>query len=352
MTAHDRIPLTGLLRKSPAPAGLFYGPIRPRLVRAAPAQRCGHRIDAGIQAAERIADTARVSTDVVDRQAGHFADRRFRERRRAWRRRVWWAFPLVVLPVFAATGLGLLLMPGQPAFLIGLGTGAAAAMVLVLGDSPPWHIERWRQGAEGEKRTAKALRPLTRRGWALVNDVDTGRGNIDHILVGPAGVFLIETKNLGGIVSVERGALAVRWREDPDDGYEARQVAPRARALAAQLAERLKESGLPSVWVQPIVVLWGDFPQGFVQSDGVAWVAGKRLASMLAERPTVFSKEKSDEVMAVLRSSLRSWSELGERLSSKAPVSRAQPSSATASPCPTPMQSVATPQPPPRRRSS
>ncbi|HKG02777.1 MAG TPA: nuclease-related domain-containing protein [Conexibacter sp.] len=248
-----------------------------------------------------------MSTKVISHEAGHFADRRFRARRRAWRRRVWWVLPLAVVPVVAAClGFALLLAPAQLGFFAGLGVGAAAAMVLILIDSPPWHIERWRLGAEGEKRTAKALRPLTRRGWTLVNDIQTERGNIDHILVGPAGVFLLETKNLGGIVSVERGALSVRWREDPDDGYEAPRVGPRARALAAQLAERLRESGMPNVWVQPIVVLWSDFPQGSVQSGGVAWVAGKYLASALAARPTMLSGEQADEMMAVVRSSFGS----------------------------------------------
>ena len=257
------------------------------------------------------ADTAGVSTEVIGREAGHFADRRFRERRRAWLRRVWWALPLGVVPVVAAClGLALLLAPQRLGFFVGFGVGAAAAMVLILIDSPPWHIERWRLGAEGEKQTAKVLRPLTRRGWTLVNDIQTERGNIDHILVGPAGVFLLETKNLGGIVSVERGTLSVRWREDPDDGYEARGVGPRARALAAQLAERLKEAGVPNVWVQPIVVLWSEFPQRSIQSDGVAWVAGKRLAGVLAARPTMLSEEQADEIMAVVRSSFGSRSEL------------------------------------------
>lgn len=261
----------------------------------------------GFKQVGRLADTAGVSTEVLGREAGHFADRRFRERRRAWRRRVWWALSLGVMPVIAAClGLALLLAPERLEFFVGLGVGAAAAMVLILIDSPPWHIERWRLGAEGERQTAKALRPLTRRGWMLVNDIQAERGNIDHILVGPAGVFLLETKKLGGVVSVECGALSVRWREDLDDGYEARQIGPRARGLAAQLAERLRESGMPNVWVQPIVVLWSDFPQGSIQSDGVAWVAGKRLAGVLAARPAVLSDEQVDDIMAAVRSSFGS----------------------------------------------
>lgn len=220
---------------------------------------------------------------------------------------MWWALPLGAVPVaLAYLGSALLLGIERSGFFAGFAVGAVAAMVLTLSDSPPWHIERWRLGAEGERRTAKALRPLTRRGWTLVNDVQTERGNIDHILVGPAGVFLLETKNLGGIVSVERGVLAVRWREDPDHGYEAPRVGPRARALAAQLAERLTGSGMPNVWVQPIVVVWGDFPQGSIQSGGVAWVAGKRLAGVLAARPTAVSAEQAAEITAVVRSSFGS----------------------------------------------
>src|SRR3954451_17974120 len=98
-------------------------------------------------------------------------------------------------------------------FFWGLGLGVSFAMVLVLADSPPPRIERWRQAAHGEKATAKALKPLIRKGWIVVHDIDTGRGNFDHILVGPAGVFLLETKNLSGRQSVDHGVLSVRWPE-------------------------------------------------------------------------------------------------------------------------------------------
>lgn len=155
---------------------------------------------------------------------------------------------------------------------------------------------RW---GDGVRRPSHVRVP---RGWTLVNDIDVERGNVDHILVGPAGVFLLETKSLGGIASVERGALTVRWREDPDDGYVARNVAPRTRALAARLAEWLRDEGAPGVWVQPIVVLWCDFAQGAIQSGGVAWVAGKRLA--LAQRPHVYSDEQVGEIVAALRSAI------------------------------------------------
>jgi hypothetical protein len=92
--------------------------------------------------------------------------------------------------------------------------------LLTLGGSPPEHIDRWRRDAYGEKATAKRVRGLVRRGWVLVNDIDIGLGNIDHVLIGPPGVFLLESKWLAGLVSVSRGVLTVTPREDPDDGYE------------------------------------------------------------------------------------------------------------------------------------
>jgi hypothetical protein len=100
---------------------------------------------------------------------------------------------------------------------------------LVLADSPPHHIERWRQGAEGEKATAKALQRLVADGWLLVNDIDIGRGNLDHVLIGPPGVFLLDSKKLHGVLSVSAGVLSIRWREDHADGYENRRLAPRMR---------------------------------------------------------------------------------------------------------------------------
>ena len=41
------------------------------------------------------------------------------------------------------------------------------------------------------------------RGWRAIHDVDTGRGNIDHVLVGPGGILTVETKSHRGRVAVE-----------------------------------------------------------------------------------------------------------------------------------------------------
>lgn len=233
--------------------------------------------------------------------AGKFADQRFRARRRAWWRRVWWIFPtLAVFEVAVCVGLGLLLQPEHMGFFWGLGLGLAAAMVMVLADSPPHHIERWRQGADGEKATARALQRVVADGWLLINDIDIGRGNVDHVLVGPPGVFLLDSKNLHGVLSVSAGVLSVRWREDPTDGYENRQLAPRMRSLACLLEAHLRRHGVDDQRVQPVVVLWGAFDQGSFLSGKVAWIRGSELARVLTNRPTRLCDSERQQVAASL----------------------------------------------------
>jgi hypothetical protein len=149
------------------------------------------------------------------------------------------------------------------------------------------------------------VRRLVHEGWVLVNDLDIGKGNIDHLLVGPAGIFLLETKSLHGLLSVERGILSVRWPEDPTDGYENRRLTPRMERLARELNGRLEQGGIADAPIQPVVVLWGKFEQRSVRSKGlVAWVHGNELEGMLRRRPTPLS---ADEVARFAATLGRPW---------------------------------------------
>ena len=65
-------------------------------------------------------------------------------------------------------------------------------------------IDRWDRGAEGEEHVGKLLEALVERGWRPIHDVSLGRGNIDHVLIGPGGLFTIETKSHRGRLAVAR----------------------------------------------------------------------------------------------------------------------------------------------------
>ncbi len=42
------------------------------------------------------------------------------------------------------------------------------------------------------------------RDWHVLHDIYLGRGNIDHVVVGPGGVYAVETKSHRGRIAVER----------------------------------------------------------------------------------------------------------------------------------------------------
>ena len=60
---------------------------------------------------------------------------------------------------------------------------------------------KWRKGTLGEHAVLAILESLSDR-YFVLNDVKTATGNLDHIVVGPTGLFAIETKNWRGLVTV------------------------------------------------------------------------------------------------------------------------------------------------------
>lgn len=70
------------------------------------------------------------------------------------------------------------------------------------------HVERYLKGAIGEERVSKILEGLPDT-YHVFNDFTVGRYHVDHVVVGPGGVFSIETKFWSGKVTIEEGALLV-----------------------------------------------------------------------------------------------------------------------------------------------
>jgi len=145
-------------------------------------------------------------------------------------------------------------------------------------------VQKWRRGAEGERKTERALKPLERQGWTIEHDVQRdGRANLDHIASGPVGVFLLETKNLTGTVGFEDGVLAARQFDDPDEVYRYWSLAPRLRGQAKELsAQRHAETGRRA-WIDAVVVIWGLFRAGRVSHENVTYIHGALLADWLAQ---------------------------------------------------------------------
>ena len=94
---------------------------------------------------------------------------------------------------------------------------------------------RWERGDLGERVVGGRLEHLRAEGWYVVHDVrwpGRSRANLDHVVVGPPGVLVVDAKNWSGSVTLEGGRL--RQNGHPRD-REAQAAADAADAVAARL---------------------------------------------------------------------------------------------------------------------
>jgi len=221
-------------------------------------------------------------------EAGQYADARFRLLRRRYRKRVLPRAAVVLSPLTIAgvalsvVGHGIVLWCG------GLLVGGSLVLWLHVADAVPVNVERWRAGAAGERRTERALRPLQRVGWTITHDLDLpGAGNIDHLAVGPAGVFVLDSKVWSGVVSVDQDGATITPRDNPDAAWLARgqhRAAAHTAARATRVLAATARMTVPAA--QSVVVVWGSFPQRVAASGGITYVAGEDLHDwLLGQRP-------------------------------------------------------------------
>jgi len=108
---------------------------------------------------------------------------------------------------------------------------------------PDADAERWRRGAEGERATARLLATLPGRYVVLHDRRIPGRhSNIDHVVIGPSGVAVVDSKAYRAQVCVRRGRV---WA-----GAHAVETAP-----VAQQAEQVAR--VLGIDVTPLVAVHG-----------------------------------------------------------------------------------------------
>jgi Nuclease-related domain len=218
---------------------------------------------------------------------GGSAQARWRQERAAewaaWTRSLPWRVA-ATLGVGAAGGVLGSLLALRLSLVLGALAAVAAGWGLRFKPSPK--ATAWRRGAAGERRTARLLAALERHGWAVLHDlaVPRSQANIDHLVIGPGGVFVIDSKQYRG-----------RLRLDPSGRlwHGRYPLAPALRAVSFEADQAALVVTDPDVVVVPIVAVHGaQVPWGKVIMDGVPVVPAKRLPSMLRALPAVLGPER------------------------------------------------------------
>lgn len=146
-------------------------------------------------------------------------------------------------------------------------------------------LDRHDRGAKGEEHVGGLLDRLTGEGWQVIHDASLGRGDLDHIVIGPAGAFTVETKSHPGPISVGHVHGAV------------------LRQASAQ--RRLLENAL-GMAVEPLIVYsraWVDRP--LARRKGVRVLPARMLLGYLREREALLSEKEVRLAAESLREALR-----------------------------------------------
>jgi hypothetical protein len=160
----------------------------------------------------------------------------------------------------------------------------------------------WRIGADAEEEVAARLKKLGER-WKVLHAVPVGENgsDIDHVVIGPGGVFTINTKHhpdaaiwVGGNTFMVDGHRVPYVR---NSRYEAQRT---ARMLTAALG------GVP-VFTTGLIAVMGARKGFTIKSqpdDGAVVVMTRReVAKWLAKRPDVLTDEQVEAIYAVARRS-------------------------------------------------
>lgn len=156
--------------------------------------------------------------------------------------------------------------------------GSLSAMAWIIHVASGMHGRH--MGRIGEVCTATTVVTWRRRrrGWALINGLYfANHGDVDHVLVGPGGVFAIESKWTSTDCQVDGEQVL---------GIVGREPVAQARAGAdkVELLLRYGRSRL-DVTVRPVVILWGpgapSLADGFTDIGDVLICEGRRSRKWL-----------------------------------------------------------------------
>jgi len=205
-------------------------------------------------------------------------------------------------------------VPPNPWLVTGL---ASVACIIVAIKVVPMikELRRLQIGLSGEKAVAEKLDELKAKGYQIIHDIPGDGFNVDHVVVGPTGVFVIETKMRSKVDRESPGSTDVAGpdqRVEYDgktirvDGFEPdRDPIKQVQALADFIRKLIKDKIGLDIAVRPVVV----FPGWWVNEPRPTppiWVLNDtRLLGYIRNERNELSPERIRTVSTALKDHVR-----------------------------------------------
>jgi hypothetical protein len=223
----------------------------------------------------------------------------------AWKQAYWRLVVTIciLIVIFVGAGFGL-----AKSGLVGIGIGACGLVVLAV-------MERWVEGGwldavpwitgyRGERTVSDLLAMLSPLGYQVVHGIpyrdDHRTHNIDHTVVGPSGIYAVETKNWTGAFEVRGNDRLMH------NGIDETRAVIQARREAQALKQMLEERGVLShwIWINAIVVSTKAIvpgPRSRIEFKFVTVIGASDLVPLIRDRPRKLTPDEIVGVVAALQ---------------------------------------------------
>lgn len=154
-------------------------------------------------------------------------------------------------------------------------------------------VERFFKGARGEEKVSGILETLPET-YHVFNDFAAGHAHVDHVVVGPGGVFAIETKFWQGRVTIEDGHILL------DGQLPDRSPLSQTVREATLVRNRLEAAGWKG-FVTPVLAFASDsFVAHRANLNGTVIINSSELRSSFNTDRVVIPPAELDRLVALM----------------------------------------------------
>jgi hypothetical protein len=148
----------------------------------------------------------------------------------------------------------------------------------------------WQRADGDDGRVADALDELASAGHRVLRGVDTGYGEVDVVVAGPAGVFAILEARGGGAIHAKRGKLLSGFHDEE-------RTRRRAIWSAACLEQWLDEDGVDVPVVALLVAVEATVEHDRIELPHLTVLSLASLSAFLQEGPTVLRQSQIERAL-------------------------------------------------------
>jgi hypothetical protein len=165
-------------------------------------------------------------------------------------------------------------------------------------------IRSFRSSERSERKVTAVLDRLRPKGFVTFHNLANSGLNVDHVVVGPSGIYAIETKTRRGSGLISYGSdRELIFAGRINDSRPLRQAQNSARAVHRRLKERLDQAR----WVKPVLVFCGNWHVNGQAGDfGVEVTTTEQLENFFEQQQPELTRKEVAEICSQLECSTRS----------------------------------------------